>query len=234
VPWSGGARVVSPYEAAASEVASALAGRPVSIECHSEVSWERLAGGLGVNPARSWAITPYHSVARDRIAPDDVAHFSPRACRFADAFWRAPAELGTRTCFMRVPVGRLRQTQPKGECGDWSAKLTAVHVLSHESMHLYGFYGEANAECLGVQLDAYVAVAFGADERFARSLAREYWSDYYVPRDDAYRSLACREGGGLDLFPTRRGWPTPSAYPADLGAALAAMERRIRAGGGSP
>lgn len=101
-------------------------------------------------------------------------------------------------------------------------------------MHLSGFYGEANADCLGVQIDAYVAMALGADERFARSLAREFWSDYYAPRADGYRSEECYDGGSLDLFPARSGWPAPRAYPADLGSAVAALEDRIRVAGGSP
>lgn len=101
-------------------------------------------------------------------------------------------------------------------------------------MHLHGFYSEATADCLGVQIDAYVAMALGADERFARSLAREFWTDYYAPRRDAYRSADCYEEGSLDLFPTRPGWPTPRTYPNDLGAAISAIETRIRAAGGSP
>jgi hypothetical protein len=227
MPWTGGTRIVSPFEATASQVASEVAGRRVSVECHSEGSWRTLAAKLGVASAQSWAVTPFHwDAALDGAAPDDIAHFSPRACRFGDAFSRAPAELGTRTC--SVAVGA------RGECPQWSAKLTAVHVLSHESVHLRGVYSEGVADCLAVQLDAYVAMGLGAGERFARSLAREFWHDYYLPRSDAYRSSACHEGGRLDLFPARRGWPTPTAYPRDPGAAIAAVGSTMRAVGAAP
>jgi hypothetical protein len=121
-----------------------------------------------------------------------------------------------------------------GECEQWAPKLTAVHVLSHESVHLSGFYSEANADCLGVQIDAFVAEELGADARFARSLAREFWTDYYASRSDGYRTLACREGSSLDLFPSRPGWPTPSAYPEGLSSALAALRSRLVARGVSP
>ena len=235
VPWSGGAGVISPFEATASGIASELTGHAVAVECHSATSWQTLSAALGVDPAKSWAVTPFHwDAARRGAAPDGVAHFSPRACKFGDAFFRAPAELGTRTCHVLLRRGKSKHAQPVGECDQWASKLTAVHVLSHESMHLSGLYGEANADCLGVQIDAYVAMALGADERFARSLAREFWSDYYAPRADAYRSDECHDGGSLDLFPGRSGWPAPKAYPADLGAAVAALAGRIRAAGGSP
>ena len=89
-----------------------------------------------------------------------------------------------------------------------------MHVLTHEAMHLAGVMGEAEADCLAAQLDALVAEALGADRRFARLLAREYWTYCYPTQSTAYRSRECHDGGALDLFPARRGWPTPAAgYP---------------------
>ena len=79
---------------------------------------------------------------------------------------------------------------------------------------------EAEADCLGVQLDAHVATALGADMRFARAMAREFWTDFYRTRTDGYWSPKCRNGGPLDLFPNQQGWPTPSVYPADLSARI--------------
>jgi hypothetical protein len=204
------------------------------MRCHGTSSWQRTAAELGVDSARTWGVTPFHwSSAEATAVPDGIAHFSPRACRFGDAFWQAPTELGARTCRMadqKDDAGR----PAFGECDRWAAKLSALHVLSHESMHLAGFYREANAECLGVQIDAFVAMQLGADERFARSLAREYWTDYYAPRRDQYWTADCREGGSLDLFPSRRGWPTPRAYPEDPSTALAALRSRLVARGLSP
>ena len=178
-------------------------------------------------------MTPFHwDATLGGAAPDDHAHFSPRACRFGESFWLAPTENGARTC--RMTTSARLTTPVLGECDLWAARLTAVHVLSHESIHLHGFYSEAHADCLGVQIDAYVAMTLGAYDRFARSLALEFWSDYYEPRRDAYRSSDCHEGGSLDLFPGRRGWPTPNRYPDDLAGAISALEGRVRAAGGSP
>ena len=236
LPWEGGPGLVTPFESKASEVAATVSGRAVSVECNDGVSWRSLGSRLGFDSSKSWAVTPFHwDSALDRAAPDDVAHFSPRACRFGDAFWLAATEYGTRTCRVgvrnargvRVPAGPVL-----GECELWAPKLTAVHVLSHESVHLHGFYGEAHAECLAVQIDAHVAVALGAEERFARSMASEFWTDHYIPRSDAYRSVDCHDGGSLDLFPSLSGWPTPRRYPRDLHAALSALESKVRLGGG--
>ena len=113
-----------------------------------------------------------------------------------------------------------------GECDSWELKLTSVHVLAHESMHLHGVTGEAEAECLAVQLDAYVAAKLGAARQFARVMARDYWRTYYAALTGEYRTPDCRDGGPLDLFPDRFGWPTPASYPADLAARISAVHGR--------
>ena len=105
---------------------------------------------------------------------------------------------------VRVPI--------LGECDDWAQKLLAVHVLSHETMHLAGVVDEAEADCLAAQSDAFVAMALGASPRFARAMAREYWTLYYPSQEPRYRTPSCRDGGKLDLYPTRRGWPAPTTH----------------------
>jgi hypothetical protein len=115
-----------------------------------------------------------------------------------------------------------------GECDDWGSKLVAVHVLGHESMHLAGVADEAVADCLAVQVDALVAARLGASASFARSLAREYWRIYYPAQDWRYRSASCRDGGALDLFRDRRGWPTPSRYPQDVARLIGAFSDAAR------
>jgi hypothetical protein len=105
-------------------------------------------------------------------------------------------------------------------------------VLSHESIHLAGFYDEALADCLAIQIHARVASALGAGEAFARSTAREYLTDFEVPRTGM--SAECRDGGDLDLFPDSAGWPTPSRYPADLDSALSVLRTKLRTASATP
>jgi hypothetical protein len=228
---SASARDAALFGAEASRVGRLVAGDPVVVKCHGTTSWRATAAELGVDPTSTWGVTPFHwSSVSATAVPDGVAHLSPRACHYGDAFWQTPTELGARTCRMADQTDQAGRPA-FGECDHWAAKLTALHVLSHESMHLAGFYREANAECLGVQIDALVAIELGADERFARSLAREYWTDYYAPRRDQYWTAACRDRGSLDLFPKRQGWPTPRTYPRDLSRSLTQLRSRLEASG---
>jgi hypothetical protein len=78
------------------------------------------------------------------------------------------------------------------------AELVAVHVLTHESMHMAGELTEARAECAAVQRDARMARALGAGPEQALALARWYWQLVYPDLPDDYRSSDCRPGGALD------------------------------------
>ena len=206
LPSGGAAARLTRFEARSSWIARSLAGPDVSIECVSPATWHSLAAEYGFDRELTWALTPLRWDADSgSTVPTAQSTLSPRACRLEDAFFRAPTERGARLC---------RHGAALGECDGWAAKLLAVHVLGHESMHLAGVVDEAQAECLAAQVGALVAVGLGAEPGFARSLAREYWSYYYPSQDRRYRSAECRDGGKLDLFPSRRGWPTPDAYPS--------------------
>ena len=127
--------------------------------------------------------------------PEGHSDFAPRTCRLLAAFTAAPAERGTRIC-RHASSGR----SILGECDGWGASLVALHVLGHESVHLAGVVDEAAADCLAMQLDALVAMQLGASPAFARTLARDYWAQYYPAQEPEYRSPQCRDGGSLDLF----------------------------------
>jgi hypothetical protein len=220
LPWSGGTMRVTAFEASGSRIASRIARTEVSIECLDPNQWRGLAGTQSFDPALTWAMTPMRwSVQAGRASPEGVSRFSPRACTLADAFRKAPTTLGSRLC----RHGTGSQKRQLGECDDWAAKLLSVHVLGHESVHLAGVVDEATADCLGMQLDAYVAERLGATRAFARSLAREYWTTYYRSQVPSYRSPSCRDGRALDLFPDLKGWPTPAAYPPDLARRVGAF-----------
>jgi hypothetical protein len=242
-PWSGGAAVVTPFEARASVIAGSLAGHEASIECAGPAAWHSLSARYDFDPALTWALTPLRWDSSLQVsAPEGQSMFSPRACRLANAFVLAPTRRGARIC--RHGTRTVQQTLPGprkvrrkvpvlGECDGWAGKLLAVHVLGHESMHLAGVVGEAQADCLAAQLDAYVAADLGASMTFARSLAREYWRYYYPSQDARYRSADCRSGGALDLFPNRAGWPTPDAYPQDPALSIAHYLATTQATNGS-
>ena len=77
-------------------------------------------------------------------------------------------------------------------------EMIAVHVLTHESMHMRGLTVEAEAECAAVQRDAETARLLGATPQQAEFLSRAYWHAVYPDMPDDYRNEGCRAGGPLD------------------------------------
>jgi hypothetical protein len=77
-------------------------------------------------------------------------------------------------------------------------EVIAVHVLTHEAMHMRGITTESRAECAAVQRDEQTAELLGADPLEARELARRYWLNDYPLMSDDYRTPDCAPGGRLD------------------------------------
>jgi len=87
-----------------------------------------------------------------------------------------------------------------------AAQILAVHVLTHESMHMSGITSEAIAECDAMQHDAAMAEVMGAKPGAAHKLAVAYWLMVYPNMPDGYRSSDCRQGGSLDLHLPNAPW----------------------------
>ena len=77
-------------------------------------------------------------------------------------------------------------------------EVIAVHVLTHESMHMRGITGEAQAECAAVQRDAQTAWLLGANAADATALARSYWRLVCPRMPDDYRTVDCGASAALD------------------------------------
>jgi hypothetical protein len=90
-------------------------------------------------------------------------------------------------------------------------EVVAVHVLSHESMHMAGVTSEAVAECDAVQRDERVSELLGAGPADARSLAETYWATVYPNMPDDYRSGDCAAGGKLDAHLGNGPWSETGA-----------------------
>ncbi len=87
-----------------------------------------------------------------------------------------------------------------------AAEVLAVHVLTHESMHMSGITSESIAECAAMQHDTAMAEDLGASSVAAHALAMTYWLTVYPDMPDGYRSADCRPGGPLDLHLTNAPW----------------------------
>ena len=88
-------------------------------------------------------------------------------------------------------------------------QVVAVHVLTHEAMHLAGRLGEAGAECAAVQRDAHTARLLGAAPADAAGLAVSYWRGVYPLMPGGYRSDECRPGGSMDEGLADAPWLAP-------------------------
>ena len=77
-------------------------------------------------------------------------------------------------------------------------QVVAVHVLTHETIHMSGVTSEAKTECLAVQHDARMARLLGAPPEAAATLALSYWTDVYPHMPTEYRSDECGPGLSLD------------------------------------
>ncbi len=86
-------------------------------------------------------------------------------------------------------------------------QVIAVHVLTHEAMHLASRLEESAAECAALQRDAWVAQQLGASEAEGQALAERYWREVYPRMPDAYTDRACAADAALDESPGDGVWP---------------------------
>ncbi len=89
-----------------------------------------------------------------------------------------------------------------------AAQVLAVHVLTHESMHMSGIKVEFVAECDAMQRDTAMAEIMGATPAAAHALAVTYWLTVYPNMPDGYRNGGCQPGGSLDLHLPDAPWAT--------------------------
>ena len=145
-----------------------------------------------------------------------------RCQSFGEAFVDARIELG----YVRYrPDGRPERSTliKRDQCRDLAAyqrsdkhhpsgaQVVAVHVLTHEAMHMAGIVDEARAECAAVQRDARTARLLGASPADARVLAGRYWRTVYPLMPDGYRTRDCGPGGPLDEAGQDAPWASPSS-----------------------
>jgi hypothetical protein len=187
-------------------VASAIAGRPVEVDCqgfvanlldaqarHGEVRFD----ASGVPEPRIYLTRPTCSRLRD----------------FAGS--RRHDELA---CLGRLAWDLDRVIAPGQECyRRASPTIYAVLVLAHEAYHTAGVTNEAATNCYATQAMAFAAARLGAAEDEALLLARAMAALAPLQGGD-YATPECRAGARLDLHPETPAFPTelPVAVPAPL------------------
>jgi hypothetical protein len=186
LPTLGGVTEVSRIEPLYSRVASEIAGRGVEVRCWSEDDWlERR------EEVAAWALADHERALGPWSAyvswDQERANLAPAVCR----------SLGQWAYERRWPEDRR-----DGYYFVWSVK-----ALAHETQHLRGIEGEAEAECYGLQAMHAVATGLGLDDERAQFLADYAWRFFYPRARGEYRSDECRDGGELDLRPATPAWP---------------------------
>jgi hypothetical protein len=112
--------------------------------------------------------------------------------------WDAGGEPEQQTLLKRDPCAALRHYYGGHQAHPDRDETVAVHVLTHESMHMRGQLGESAAECQAVQRDELTAQLLGATPEQARALARAYWLQVFPHMPDDYRSSDCAPGARRD------------------------------------
>ena len=166
-------------------IASAIAGRPVSIHCPGTI--QRLTE---VSPhAGSVAFT-----AEGR--PADYADLSGATCAHLAQFDERARE-GELDCL----VANLRCPR------EVEQTAIAVNVLTHEAYHLAGTRDEGVVQCYAMQRNADAARRLGGTPEQAAAVARFVHEHAYPSLPQEYRTPACHDGGPYDLHPESRVFP---------------------------
>ena len=124
----------------------------------------------------------------------------------ADGTSSKGAHLRRETC--RSLADFRRSTESAGP-----AQWLAVHVLTHEAMHLAGLHDEAQAECAAQQRDGLTAVLLGASARSATRLGPGYRATGFHLLPERYQSPDCVDGGAWTKTCRCRRGRTPPRGP---------------------
>jgi hypothetical protein len=154
-------------------------------------------------------------VARELVGHDVTVHCQTTTGAMVDA----GDELGfvpydangvpePTTTLKRDPCRALNAYVKAGRAHPSLEQVIAVHVLTHEAMHLRGETNEAVAECEALQRDSTTAALLGASAAQATALARRYWASVYPDLPDDYRTGDCVPGGRLDEHLAGAPWGT--------------------------
>jgi hypothetical protein len=120
------------------------------------------------------------------------------------------------TTIMRDQCTDLRHYYDGDQAHPSADEIVAVHVLTHESMHMRGQPVEALAECEAVQRDAETAQLLGATPQEGLALAEAYWHNVYPHMPANYTTYECAAGGKLDEHLPDPPWAPPGYVAVKL------------------
>ncbi len=179
-------------------VAHVLAGRSVGVKCQG--FWGAM---LDINGRSGEVQFP---VGR----PPDHMFLTRGVCGRLSAFMGARQHRGL-DCLETVDWAHWSLEANYNEPCERHARgdAEAINTLAHESMHLRGITGEAQAQCDAIQADAWTVERLGGTAAEGAAVA-----DYILALQPAlpseYQSGECRSGGALDVAPGTAAFPSES------------------------
>jgi hypothetical protein len=208
--WTKHARDVE--QNALSAVAGRLAGRPVKVHCQS---WLGQLVDVGGNSGH----VDVDQYGRPAAKTDLIRSVCGLLHRFRTASTHPEID-----CLLTVDWRQWSYNPDSaGSCAQRAGPMAgAINTLTHESMHMHGWLGEATAQCYAIQEDAWTARQLGATPDEGRAVA-EFILAMQPGLPTEYQSGLCRPGAELDLHPETPEFPTettPAPPPAGAGLAL--------------
>lgn len=98
----------------------------------------------------------------------------------------------------------LRSWLESGKETATPVQMQAIHVLTHEAVHVSGEYNEAVTECTAINRDTIAATALGASKSFAQELPIRYFEDYFPRMSSSYRLEGCAISPAFDSIEAKR------------------------------
>ncbi|MDH4345305.1 MAG: hypothetical protein OEW31_03110 [Thermoleophilia bacterium] len=184
-------------------VASAVAGRPVAVDCQSV--WASLVDAL-----------PRHGEVRFSAdgVPEPRLFLTHPTCDRLQAFASSRSHDELR-CLSTLDWGSDRPLLPGTPCyEEASSTVYALLTLAHEAYHVVGVTNEAATNCYAIQAMAYAAAALGAPPPEA-VLVAQAMNALEPLQGGGYGTTQCVAGSELDLHPETPTFPTeqPLAPP---------------------
>lgn len=71
-------------------------------------------------------------------------------------------------------------------------QIVALHVLTHESVHVSGQFSESIAECTALQRDPLAVTTLGGSNEVAHVVQSEYFKQVFPNLSDAYKLKDCK------------------------------------------
>ena len=215
-PWAGGARTVTPLEVVAAQIASRIAGHPVSVSCEGVPRFRSGDGGDALGLVRTLVDERTGTYAKTATLIELTSEVCGPLQRFAQTAPK-PTECfdayrsTSVPCFIGKSVNRGSGTQAicmstkcysvvkAGSTAYWNAYgryAEAILTLAHEAIHTQqAVLGrarpsddlvEAQAECSGMQWMRWVAEQLGDSQEDGEAIARYFWIGMY-PQVGSFR-----------------------------------------------